>query len=190
MAAPLTDKHQRPDGTHVVQVETPVYLTEDEAAVFMAVEYAGQPIMRGANKVQAGLAAAAARRMRKIGARPDTKARERYLVQQREKADEDAIEQYREVVKRHRSWRDGMTRLDVGTTFSLDEASVALALEYPQVPSRFGRMTVERGLRQAAEHQVLASKQAADPEAVATFLRLMETEYGESIWAYTLAKRG
>lgn len=171
MPQQLVDKHERADGTPVVQVETPVYFTKTDAARALALVYAGRPVMKGERAVQAGLNWAGQERvLEKPGAKPE----------------EALVTAYMPVLERHwnrffkydsdENWVGGgngvKARFDVATWFSLEEAAEALALVYGQVPKRWGRMTCERGLHQAARERVLSrphGKRKPDAELVERF---------------------
>lgn len=169
MAKPLTAKHERPDGTLCAQVEVPVFFTGEEAARALALVYPEQAPLRGEREFRMGLSRA---------------ARERILTRAGVKPDEQLVQAYLPIVDRHwttffkydenREWvgsgheRASRARFDVAAQFSIDEAARALALVYERVPARVGRMTVQRGLREAAERRVLSRESAgpADTETV------------------------
>lgn len=180
----LIAKHERADGELTARVDVPRWFTRDEAARALALVYPEQPVVTGYREVRTGLTRA---------------ARERVLSRPGAAPDEALVQAYVPVVDRHwqkffkyddqRQWvgagheRASLTRLDVAVLFSREEAAVALALVYERVPSRVGRITIERGLQRAGAERVLARDGAerADAEVVQRFRELLG-EVGP--WSY------
>lgn len=178
MPRPLVAKHERPDGALCAQVEVPVYFSRLDAAQALALMYPDQMPLRGEREVRMGLSRAARERvLEQPGAAPDQMLTQAYMPV--------LDKHWQRLFKysEHREWvgagspQAAMARFDVATTFSREEAAMALALVYEAgVPARFGRMTVERGLHQAAQQRALARPDAAeraDAELVAEFTELL-----------------
>lgn len=62
-----------------------------------------------------------------------------------------------------------LVQVTVPTYYSLDEAARALAQVYPEIPAKFGKRSVNRGLTEAATRGIRGKRETPDPEAVALY---------------------
>lgn len=155
----LTAKHHRGD-TWEVRIDTAHYFSLEDAARALALVYPDDPPWRGDVKLRMGLSQA---------------ARERLLESEPPEPDGQKVAAYRELLDERRpkyfKYDNGTRgRFDVATYLDIDKAAQALALQWPDSPARFGRMTAERGLQEAVRRRRLeSSSQRADPETVAMY---------------------
>jgi hypothetical protein len=115
-----------------------------------------------------------------------------YVGRMLEQADPEMTAYYREELLKHEVFpRDGeplsaattqfqarqrgpvwIAQVAMPVEYELDEAAQAIALQMPRPPTRFGRNTLYRGLREAARnghHGAALTKAKADPDMVALY---------------------
>lgn len=62
-----------------------------------------------------------------------------------------------------------LVQVTVPAYYDLDEAARALTQVYPEVPARFGKRSVNRGLMEAASRGITGKREISDTDAVAWY---------------------
>lgn len=182
MPEPLKAKHLLADGRWAVRVETPVFLTVDQAAKALALYYADKlAALDGVLAIQQGINAAAARRLHESGEKPPKPLVAAYREILRRPEMQRRLFRHVEAPDgeiRSTTWlnvpqeRATHVRTDVATFFDHEEAARACALHYSDMvierharedgtvelftrSRRTGRMTIERALHEAARSRLL-----------------------------------